>query len=111
MSSRSRSPGRNLPYTGYFDVVFSKTLGMGSVATSADAMAPDPEDGDHVERMVGFGARHGCFVIDRCWREHFSTGNCNPGFGDLECNEMSLGYCPVEGDVLLALQICDCTPE
>lgn len=102
--------GWQLAYTGYFDIVFSKTLGMGTVATSAGATVPMPEDAAYVEWMIAFGARQGCDVIDRCWLDHFSAGNCNPGLGDLQCNEMSLGYCPAEADVMFAAMACNCTP-
>jgi len=97
--------GAALAPKGVYDVVFAEPLVAGTVATTDDTIEAydDPLYGAWLEN---FAEGHGCDELTRCWEVLQESPGCNPGLGDFACNEMSLGGCPTENDVMIAHELC-----
>lgn len=98
--------GGTLAPTGFYAAVFADVLASGAVATSDDGAIESYDDPLYGAWLEHFATGHGCDKLAGCWSDMQSSGECSPGLGDLECNEMVLGSCPSDHDVQVAHQLC-----
>jgi len=101
--------GWRLTYSGFTDLIFGNFLNKGTVKTSESAEPLVYDDAGYGFWMEeAFGGFYGCDNIQKCYDTLLEYDECSPpAMAEILCNAMTLGYCPTQHDVDLAIIKCE----